>query len=137
MRNRSWSVSALTSSAYCVFASITQIRASRTSLIWLLVRSMMPTKIELWWDIRKVENAMAKIRPRYLARSPVNICQATKFIPAPPPIELRLLDDHCSYWRQKKLLLVTPYSFDQNVHHPLHQPRMLDERESRFGDQQR
>jgi hypothetical protein len=35
-------------------------------------------------DIRKVEKATAKIRPRYLALSPRSICTATKFIAKPP-----------------------------------------------------
>ena len=74
---------ALTSSKYSVLRSITQTFASVMSTIWLRVRSMMPAKIEAWCAIRKEENAMAKIRPKYLARSPVSILSATKFTKPP------------------------------------------------------
>src|SRR5215469_504308 len=90
-RYRSSSVRAFTSSKYCVLRSITQRLASGTSIIWLVVRRMIPAKIELWCDIRKVEKATAKIRPRYLARSPRSICSATKFIRKPLFLN-RLLD---------------------------------------------
>src|SRR5215472_13759071 len=43
----------------------------------------MLAKIDVWFSNRKVQKAMAKISPRYLARSPVNIFSATKFIRAP------------------------------------------------------
>jgi len=36
--------------------------------------------MEVWFSSRKVEKAMAKISPRYLARSPVNILRAMKFM---------------------------------------------------------
>src|SRR6516225_1618664 len=39
----------------------------------------MLAKIDVWFSSRKVQKAMAKINPRYLARSPVNILRATKF----------------------------------------------------------
>jgi DNA-binding NarL/FixJ family response regulator len=37
-------------------------------------------EIAVWFSSRKVQNAMAKIRPRYLALSPVNIFHAIKFM---------------------------------------------------------
>jgi hypothetical protein len=36
----------------------------------------MPAKIEVWFSRRNVENAMAKISPRYFARSPMSIRNA-------------------------------------------------------------
>jgi hypothetical protein len=59
---------------------MTQMPASVTSRIWLPVRLRIPAKIEVWFSSRKVENAMAKISARYLARSPVNILSAMKFM---------------------------------------------------------
>src|SRR5215470_8877200 len=44
----------------------------------------MLAKIDVWFSSRKVQKAMAKINPRYLARSPVNILRATKFTLDPP-----------------------------------------------------
>src|SRR5690348_6487312 len=44
----------------------------------------MLAKIDVWFSSRKVQKAMAKINPRYLARSPVNILRATKFTVEPP-----------------------------------------------------
>src|SRR5260370_20879197 len=43
----------------------------------------MLAKIDVWFSSRKVQKAMAKINPRYLARSPVNILSATKFMTQP------------------------------------------------------
>src|SRR5215475_945990 len=43
----------------------------------------MLAKIDVWFSSRKVQKAMAKINPRYLARSPVNILRATKFMTQP------------------------------------------------------
>src|SRR6266436_5218657 len=43
----------------------------------------MLAKIDVWFSSRKVQKAMAKISPRYLARSPVNILRATKFMTQP------------------------------------------------------
>src|ERR1700745_3481307 len=43
----------------------------------------MLAKIDVWFSSRKVQKAMAKISPRYLARSPVNILNATKFMTYP------------------------------------------------------
>src|SRR5260370_39501012 len=43
----------------------------------------MLAKIDVWFSRRKVQKAMAKISPRYLARSPVNIRNATKFMTEP------------------------------------------------------
>src|SRR5438128_12445860 len=43
----------------------------------------MLAKIDVWFSSRKVQKAMAKISPRYLARSPVNIRNATKFMTEP------------------------------------------------------
>src|SRR6266852_9788097 len=37
-------------------------------------------KIDVWFSSRKVQKAIAKISPRYLARSPVNIFHAIKFM---------------------------------------------------------
>jgi hypothetical protein len=51
----------------------------------------MLAKIDVWFSSRKVQNAMAKINPRYLARSPVNILKATKFTLDPPSFPL--IDD--------------------------------------------
>src|SRR5262249_11568777 len=45
---------------------------------------MTPAKIELWFSSRKDANAIAKISPKYLARSPVSILIATKFMGDPP-----------------------------------------------------
>src|SRR5215831_12912575 len=79
-RARSVSLSALVCSKYSVFESITQMSASVTSAIWLPVRLRIPAKIEVWFSSRNVQKAMVKMRPRYLARSPVNILSAMKFI---------------------------------------------------------
>jgi hypothetical protein len=43
----------------------------------------MLAKIDVWFSNKKVQKAIAKISPRYLARSPVNIFSAIKFIKAP------------------------------------------------------
>ena len=59
---------------------MTQISASRTSWIWLVVRHMMLPKIEAWWAISIEATLMAKINPTYLLRSPVSIFTATKFM---------------------------------------------------------
>src|SRR5262249_54905657 len=69
---------------YCVFGSITQMSASVTSKIWLAVRPTTPAKIELWFSSRKDAKAIAKISPRYLARSPISILTATKFMSPSP-----------------------------------------------------
>src|SRR6266568_773191 len=50
----------------------------------------MLAKIDVWFSSRKVQKAMAKINPRYLARSPVNILSATKFM-YPTPSKSRSL----------------------------------------------
>src|SRR5215831_2467249 len=135
-RYKSSSVRAFTSSKYCVLRSITQRLASDTSMIWLVVRRMIPAKIELWCDIRKVENATAKMRPRYLARSPRSICTATKFIEAP------FLND---YWIVNTVHQLRNFfgpvcssfadPFDQDVDHAINQAILLNERE-RARDQQ-
>src|SRR2546422_3129484 len=46
----------------------------------------MLAKIDVWFSSRKVQKAMAKINPRYLARSPVSILRATKFTVEPPSL---------------------------------------------------
>src|SRR5215813_5434730 len=46
----------------------------------------MLAKIDVWFSSRKVQKAIAKINPRYLARSPVNILRATKFTVDPPSL---------------------------------------------------
>src|SRR2546430_15724711 len=51
----------------------------------------MLAKIDVWFSSRKVQKAMAKINPRYLARSPVSILRATKFTVEPP--SLPFIDD--------------------------------------------
>src|SRR5260370_15294975 len=79
-RVRSVSLRALVCSKYSVCGSITQTSASVTSRIWLDVRRMMLAKIEVWFSRRKVQKAMANTRPKYLARSPVSIRSATKFM---------------------------------------------------------
>ena len=79
-RVRSVSLRALVCSQYSVFGSMTQTSASVTSRIWLAVRFRMLAKIEVWFSSRNVQNAMAKTRPKYLARSPVSIRSATKFM---------------------------------------------------------
>src|SRR5262249_5749053 len=81
---RSVSLSALVCSKYSVLASITQISASVISAIWLPVRLRIPAKMDVWFSRRNVQKAMVKTRPRYLARSPVSILSATKFIRRPP-----------------------------------------------------
>src|SRR5712692_7466370 len=65
---------------YSVFLSITQMSASVTSRIKFDVRFMMDANIEVWFSRRKVEKAIAKINPRYFARSCVSIFRATKFM---------------------------------------------------------
>src|SRR4029434_10404126 len=65
---------------YWVFWSITQMSASVTSRIRFEVRFMIDAKIEVWFSRRKVEKAIAKISPRYFARSCVSILSATKFM---------------------------------------------------------
>jgi hypothetical protein len=40
----------------------------------------MFAKMDVWFSRRKVQKAMAKTRPKYLARSPVSIRRATKFM---------------------------------------------------------
>src|SRR5262245_23411450 len=79
-RVRSVSFSAFVCSKYSVLGSITQMSASVTSAIWLPVRLRIPAKMELWFSSRKVQKAIVKTSPRYLARSPVSILSATKFI---------------------------------------------------------
>src|SRR6266542_888813 len=79
-RVRSVSLRALVCSKYSVLGSITQISASVRSAIWLPVRLRMPAKMDVWFCSRNVQKAMVKIRPRYLARSPVSILRATKFM---------------------------------------------------------
>src|SRR5260370_11800332 len=44
------------------------------------VRFITTTKSEDCWAIKKVLKAIAKMRPRYLARSPVSIRSATQFM---------------------------------------------------------
>jgi hypothetical protein len=63
--------------------SMTQISASRTSWIWLVVRFMSPAKIEAWCAISIDAKLMVKTSPRYLDRSPVSMRIATKFIEPP------------------------------------------------------
>src|SRR5262245_24168735 len=79
-RVMSVSLSALVCSQYSVCGSITQTSASVTSRIWLAVRFMMLAKIVVWFSSRKVQNAIAKTRPKYFARSPTSIRSATKFM---------------------------------------------------------
>src|SRR5713101_2632299 len=105
-RVRSVSFSALVCSKYSVFASITHTSASVTSRIWLPVRLRMLAKIDVWFSSRKVQKAMAKINPRYLARSPVNILRATKFTVEPP--SLPSIDDSHHINVTKKGLCVLP-----------------------------
>jgi hypothetical protein len=52
------------------------------------VRFMMFAKIALWFSSRNVQNAMANTNPKYLARSPVSMRSATKFIAAAPRMSL-------------------------------------------------
>src|SRR5215471_8149906 len=65
----------------------------------------MLAKIDVWFSRRKVQKAMAKISPRYLARSPVNIFSATKFITAPS------LDDydHLMWYTKNFHLRITAF----------------------------
>src|SRR5579864_1210521 len=102
--------------------------ASLTSLIWLVVRSMMPAKMVLWCDIKKVEKATAKMRPRYFARSPISICRATKFIISNLQSEPRLFDEHSSSRTQKKLLLfrLAADALNQRMNHAVDQAILLD-----------
>src|SRR5499426_3605339 len=83
-RMRSVSLSDLVCSTYSFLASITQSSASVTSAIWLPVRLRIPAKMDVWFSNRNVQKAMVKIRPRYLARSPVSILSATKFMLGSP-----------------------------------------------------
>ena len=76
------SLSAFVCSQYSVFGSITQTSASVTSRIWLAVRFRMLVKIEVWFSSRNVQKAIAKTRPKYLARSPVSMRSAMKFMAA-------------------------------------------------------
>src|SRR6266568_5610330 len=57
----------------------------------------MLAKMEVWFSSRNVQNAIAKTRPKYLARSPVSMRMATKFIGC----LLRPLDDDDHPIRQK------------------------------------
>src|SRR5260370_41871041 len=66
----------------------------------------MLAKIDVWFSSRKVQNAMAKINPRYLARSPVNILKATKFTVEPP--SLQSIDDWHHIKMQKKVRPLWP-----------------------------
>src|SRR6516225_3095203 len=59
---------------------MTQIPASRTSMIWLVVRCISPAKMEACCEIRNEAKAMEKMRLIYMALSPVSIFQATKFM---------------------------------------------------------
>src|SRR5262249_32930241 len=53
--------------------------------------------MELWFSSRNDAKAIAKINPRYLARSPVNILIATKFMGRSPyPAAERLARDEAS-----------------------------------------
>src|SRR5207249_11226666 len=79
-RSRSVSLRGLVCSQYSVVGSMTQTSASVTSRIWLAVRRRMFAKMEVWFSRRKVQKAMANTRPKYLARSPVSIRRATKFM---------------------------------------------------------
>src|SRR6266403_630545 len=45
----------------------------------------MLAKIDVWFSRRKVQKAMAKISPRYLARSPVNIRSSSGLPPNSEP----------------------------------------------------
>src|SRR5215510_3669421 len=92
-RMRSVSLSALVCSKYSVLASITQISASVTSAIWLPVRLRIPAKMDVWFSNRNVQKAMVKISPRYLARSPVSILSATKFMLGSPSNLLLFLSE--------------------------------------------
>src|SRR5262249_19003318 len=60
--------------------SITQISASRTSAIWLVVRAMMPAKIDTCCAISTVAKATPKMMPKDLLRSPVSILSAIQFM---------------------------------------------------------
>src|SRR5262245_38241108 len=82
-RVRSVSFRALVCSQYSVLGSITQTSASVTSRIWLAVRFRMLAKIEVWFSSRNVQKAIAKTKPKYLARSPVSMRRATKFMAVP------------------------------------------------------
>jgi hypothetical protein len=79
-RVRSVSFNALVWSQYSVWGSMTQTSASVTSSIWLAVRRRMLAKIEVWFSSRNVQKAIANTRPKYLARSPVSMRSATKFM---------------------------------------------------------
>src|SRR5262245_2049010 len=72
------------SSAFCVWGSITQKSGSRTSSTWLAVRLIMPTKMEVCCAMSSTPKATPKIVPRYLARSPVSIFQATHLMAGIP-----------------------------------------------------
>src|SRR5436309_748796 len=136
-RYRSLSVSALTSSKYCVLRSITQMSASVMSLFWLRVQSMIPANIEDWCAISNEENAMAKIRPRYLARSPVSIFRATKFI-EPPLSKQRSSIEHRSTKGQKNFtsFAVRADTSHKNLKRPPDEPLPFHERESRESDEE-
>src|SRR5262245_36783290 len=49
---------------------MTQTSASSTSWIWLVVRTMSPTKMETWWAISSEANITPKMMPKYLELSP-------------------------------------------------------------------
>src|SRR5215510_294150 len=71
---------------------MTQTSASVTSRIWLAVRRMMFAKIDVWFSSRKVQKAIANTRPKYFARSPVSMRNATKFMSPSPWSDARI--DH-------------------------------------------
>ena len=56
----------------------TNVRAALPALAVIGVIEI-PAKMEVWFSSRNVQKAMVKMRPRYLARSPVNILSAMKF----------------------------------------------------------
>src|SRR5262249_41299406 len=55
--------------------------------IWLAVRRMMFAKIDVWFSSRNVQKAIANTKPKYFARSPVSMRNATKFMSPTPRID--------------------------------------------------
>ena len=68
------------SSINCTLGSITQMSAWAVSLKKPKVRPINPTKIDSCCVMSNEANVKPIRMPRYLARSPINIFNATKFM---------------------------------------------------------
>ena len=79
------SFSGLRSSMYCTFGSITQISGSVVSVRNPNVRVISPRNIADCWVMSSDANVNPMTMPRYLARSPISIFKAMKFISSSTP----------------------------------------------------